>query len=105
MITDDEFGKIHIEYFYEILFSDLGERDEQNRLVPNIKWGAVFDKRCTPIETAFISKNYQGSRSNAKLEKYSDNRKYRKYGTIDINGKPIFYYIYFTIQEILNAIR
>ena len=103
LITDYDFLNVDIKYFYEILFCDLGKRNKQNKLITQIKWGAIFDERCTPIEIAYLSKNYQGD--DPKLKKFNDNRRYRKYGTIDINGTPIFYYIYFTVQEILNAIR
>lgn len=119
LITNDDFKRIDVKYFYETLFDDLGERDEQNKLIPKIKWGAVFDQRCTPISIGEVSENYKGDYptfetvSNIELFKqFSNNQKQRcgtifdrKYGTIDINGTPIFYYIYFTLQEILNAIR
>ena len=103
LITDYDFNNIAFTYFYKTLFDDLGKRDEQNNLIPKIKWGAVFDERCTPVETAFLTPLRKGDAP--RFKKFSDNPRYRKYGTIDINGTPIFYYIYFTVQEILNAIR
>ncbi|NCO74555.1 MAG: hypothetical protein GW795_06510 [Cyanobacteria bacterium] len=83
-ITDLEFQTIDITYFYEQLFLGLWERDNEKRLKKIVKWGVTFDKKCTPIN------------SDTNL---------RPFGTIDINKTPVFYYLYFTMQEILDAVR
>ena len=46
--------------------------------------------------------------TNYQVLKYSNrdySLPYYRYGTIDMNGQPIFYYIYFTLQEILDEIK
>ncbi len=96
-ITVEDFKKVDITYFYEYLFHDLGERDSNGKLIQKIKWGITFDEKCTPIKVAYVSPNYSGYNPNYRFE--------RRYGTIDINGTPVFYYIHFTLQEILDVIK
>jgi len=86
-INWQDFNKVNIDYFYNTLFFDLGERDSSKKLIKKLKWGVTFDEELAPI---------QGNRS--------DNL-YRKYGFISINRKPIFYYLHFTLQEILDALK
>lgn len=106
IITEQDFKTVDIKYFYENLFHDLGERRADGRLEPKIKWGITFDEKCAPIEVGWISPNFNGSQHEIRpFYKDSEGSPYRRYGTIDINGTPIFYYIYFTIQEILNVVR
>lgn len=110
LITKQDFRQIHIKEFYKNLFSDLGERDGDNRLVINLKWGITFDEENTPIQIK--SKNEEtiyDHRLNRPIITYRPHYQnllpYRKYGTIDINGTPVFYYLYFTFQEILDVIK
>ncbi|OKH33664.1 hypothetical protein NIES2101_39755 [Calothrix sp. HK-06] len=106
IITDQDFKTVDIKYFYDNLFYDLGERQADGKLLPKIKWGITFDEKCAPIKVGWINPNFDGSQHEIRPF-YTDREgsPYRRYGTIDINGTPIFYYIYFTIQEILNVIR
>ncbi|MBD2679842.1 MULTISPECIES: hypothetical protein [Nostoc] len=106
MITDKDFNKIEISYFYENFFNDL-EREPDNKLKLKIKWSITFDERCTPIKLAYLSPDYRGHEPKPKSLSYNDikGRQHRKYGTIEINGFPIFYYIYFTLQEILDVVK
>jgi len=120
IITNKDFTTKDIKYFYEFLFHDLGERETDGKLKVNIKWGITFDEECAPIQVA--KRHVHPKTKKVQLE-YLDSRigrprlpyrshvpdlqylPYRRYGTIDINGNPIFYYIYFTLQEILDAIK
>jgi hypothetical protein len=103
LITEKDFKQEDISYFYENLFYDL-KRMSNGTLDATIKWGITFDEKCTPISVGFVSPNYTGYNPDIKYSD-SNNRPYRKYGTIDINGTPVFYYIYFTLQEILDEIK
>lgn len=96
-IISDEFkkvDKVKIDYFYDNLFYDLGEkeedRDQTGKLKMKPKWCITFDINSTPIEVP-----------NLTIPK-SDLP--RRYGTIDIVGTPILYYIYFTLPEILDYV-
>ncbi|MBD2541044.1 hypothetical protein [Coleofasciculus sp. FACHB-SPT36] len=96
-ITEEDFKKIDdISYFYENLFYDLGERGSDNKLKVKIKWGITFDEKCVPCYLGSVNPGDGNS---------PDIKKERRYGTIDINGTPVFYYIYFTLQEILDVIK
>ncbi|WP_413172574.1 hypothetical protein [Anabaena azotica] len=113
LITKQDFKATDIEYFYENLFYDLGERDSNGKLKAKIKWGITFDEENTPIEVGRFNKqgnfvNIDNRRHRPRLSYRPKNRNlmlHRKYGTIDINGIPIFYYLHFTLQEILDAIK
>ncbi|BAT57014.1 unknown protein (plasmid) [Nostoc sp. NIES-3756] len=104
LITEKDFKEIDISYFYDNFFFDLGERDDRRKLKLKVKWGITFDERCAPIQIKYLPNN-----SNELLGNITSNDSNivpnRRFGTIDINGTPIFYYIYFTIQEILDVIR
>lgn len=93
-IIDDEFKKVDIEYFYNNLFYDLGEkeedRDAKGKLKVKPKWCITFHSKSTPIEVPTLKI------PNSDLS--------RRYGTIDIVGTPILYYIYFTLPEILDYV-
>jgi hypothetical protein len=103
LITELDFKKIDMSYFYENIFSDL-ERKPDGKLEAKIKWGITFDLKCAPIELIYVSSESRGF--DPKIaEKNVKGRPHRRYGTIDINGKPVFYYIYFTLQEILDVIK
>ncbi len=120
IIEIKDFTSKDIKYFYEFLFHDLGERETDGKLKVNIKWGITFDEECAPIQ---VAKRHVHPKSKKVQLEYLDSRigrprlpyrshvpelqylPYRRYGTIDINGTPIFYYIYFTLQEILDAIK
>ncbi len=106
LITEEDFTKVKIDYFYETLFHDL-ERNPQGKLEVKIKWGITFDEKCAPIQLAYLSPRYVFDKQEARPQHWnkSKNRKHRRYGTIDINGTPVFYYIYFTLQEILDVIK
>jgi hypothetical protein len=103
LITEVEFEKIDMSYFYKNLFSDW-ERKPDGKLEAKIKWGITFDEKCAPIQLGYLSPYYDGYEPKIKYTN-SDRRPHRRYGTIDINGKPVFYYIYFTLQEILDVIK
>lgn len=111
VITDQDFKSIEINYFYDNILYDLGKRDSKNRLDFNPKWGVTFDEKCAPIMMSYLSPNYRvdsNSFTKYNVLNYSDSDnklRYYRYGTIDINRKPIFYYIYFTLQEILDVIK
>jgi hypothetical protein len=113
LITKQDFKATDIEYFYENLFYDLGERDSNGKLKAKIKWGITFDEENTPIEVGifnrqnkFINIDYRRYRPRLSYRPQHKNLMlFRKYGTIDINGIPIFYYLHFTLQEILDAIK
>jgi hypothetical protein len=98
LITEAEFKKIEISYFYANLFHDL-ERNPNGQLEPKIKWSLTFDEKCAPLKLASLPANYKGHQKNSSLLQH------RRFGTIDINGTPVFYYIYFTLQEILDVIK
>ena len=110
-ITEKDFTKKPISYFYENIFVDLGKRNCAGQLDVSPKWGITFDQKCAPIEVSYLSSNYFRSYGNYQPEftpfkyNYSNKNFYYRYGTIDINGKPIFYYIYFTLQEIIDVIK
>lgn len=103
LITELDFEKIDMRYFYENLFYDL-ERNYNGKLEAKIKWGITFDEKCAPLNLGYLSPFYDGNDAKIKYTN-SDGRPHRRYGTIDINGKPVFYYIYFTLQEILDVIK
>ena len=103
LITEWEFKKIDMIYFYENLFYDL-ERKPDGKLEAKIKWGITFDVKCAPIELSYGSEKSRGF-GHKIAEKNGNGRPYRRYGTIDINRKAVFYYIYFTLQEILDVIK
>ena len=103
LITELDFKKIDMSYFYENLFYDL-ERKPDGKLEAKIKWGITFDVKCAPIKLSYVSENSRGF-DHKIAEKNGNGRPPRRYGTIDINGKPVFYYIYFTLQEILDEIK
>jgi hypothetical protein len=98
-ITEKDFKKVDIRYFYENLFYDLGEREPDGRLQIKIKWGITFDEKCAPCQLGYVNSSKKGYGRTPNIKKE------RRYGTIDINGSPVFYYIYFTLQEILDFIK
>ncbi|MCT7964484.1 hypothetical protein NG791_27780 [Laspinema sp. D1] len=101
--VEKNFKPVEIDYFYLNLFNDLS-RNQDKKLEMKIKWCITFDIKCAPIQLARLSPKYDGYNPQPY---YSDENglPYRKFGTIDINGYPVFYYIYFTIQEILDVIK
>ena len=117
-INWQDFNKVEIEYFYKTLSFDLCKRDHSGKLISNLKWGVTFDAEIAPITTAFA--NSSSSRNEEAKLSYLDMRKnrpslhyhiqdrfplYRRYGVITLNGEAVFYYLYFTMQEILDAIK
>lgn len=112
IITQKDFKAKQIKYFYENIFYDLGQRNSKGKLNFSPKWGITFDKKCAPISVSYLSSTYRRDRSRLFNPQFCpfDCKKYfgydwkLKYGTININGKPLFYYIYFTLQEILDQI-
>lgn len=96
-ITDLDFSgsqRKPIDYFYNYLLIDLVKRgrDENGKLISPKKWTVTFDINCTPIKVSELIIPNSGNLC-------------RHFGTIDVGGTPILYYIYFTMQEILDAIR
>ena len=96
-IISDEFkkvDKVKIDYFYDNLFYDLGEkeedRDKNGKLKMKTKWCITFHVNSTPIQVPNL--------------KIPNSNLCRSYGTIDIVGTPILYYIYFTLPEILDYV-
>jgi hypothetical protein len=106
LITDKDFQQVNIKYFYENLFNDLGERNSDGKIELKIKWSITFDEECAPIQVESCHSKFNASRQHTR-SRYTDKKRcsYRRYGTIDINGTPIFYYIHFTIQEIIDVIK
>lgn len=111
LITEKDFKvKSMKEYFYKYLFFDLGERKSDGKLDFSPKWGITFDKKCAPISVSWLSPRFRLGRSKPSFtpldcEKYLGYKENLHYGTIDINKKAIFYYIYFSLQEILDVIK
>jgi hypothetical protein len=118
-ITPQDFNQVEMQYFYNTLFFDLGERDSRGKLVNKLKWGVTFDEAAAPIQVAYLNPSFSDSHEEAKLS-YSDFNVsrpllsyrlsnsatlYRKYGFISLNGVPVFYYLHFTLQEVLDAIK
>jgi hypothetical protein len=98
-ITIEDFSSQNtkIEYFYKNLFSDLEERDKDGKLKLKIKWCITFDINFAPIEVPQIRiPSPDGRDCRDSL--------YRRFGTIDIRGTPVLYYIYFTLQEIIDVV-
>jgi hypothetical protein len=95
-ITIEDFSPqaTKIEYFYKNLFSDLEERDHNGKLKLKIKWCITFDINFAPIEVPQIQISSHDGRGDL----------YRRFGTIDIRGTPVLYYIYFTLQEIIDIV-
>ncbi len=96
-ISDLDFSgsqKKPIDYFYNHLLIELAKtgRDENGKIISPKKWTVTFDINYTRIVVPKLKINNSG-----KL--------HRHFGTIDVGGTPILYYIYFTLQEILDAIR
>jgi hypothetical protein len=109
-ITEKDFNEKPISYFYENIFVDLGKRDRAGKLDVSPKWGITFDQKCAPIEVSYLPpgfKVYKDSQPEFRRfdYDYSNYKFHYRYGTIDINGTPIFYYIYFTLQEIIDVIK
>lgn len=113
IITQKDFQAKQIKYFYKNIFYDLGQRNSKGELNFSPKWGITFDEKCAPISVSWLSPRYRVNDRNSSLPKfkpfnYSYHSTYQfnyKYGIIDINKKPFFYYIYFTLQELLDAIK
>lgn len=103
-INWQDFNSKHIEikYFYTMLFHDLCERDSEGKLINKLKWSITFDEKMAPIKTAFASSKSPGK--EVKLKDLDFSRPARRYGVITINGKAVFYYLHFTLQEILDVI-
>jgi hypothetical protein len=108
-----------MKYFYKTILYDLGERDpafglelltlnsnKRGRLKLLPKWGITFDEKCAPIIINWLSPKFH-IYPNTDISKiqYKDIPPHYRYGTININGRPIFYYIYFTLQELLDVIK
>ncbi|BAQ61662.1 hypothetical protein GM3708_2068 [Geminocystis sp. NIES-3708] len=101
LITDKDFIQIDIKYFYENILNNI-QRNSEGKLEHQPKWGITFDQKCTPInKLAYVSPKYTGNNPLYDLK----NQSIRPFGIFEINHKPIFYYLYFTMQEILDAIR
>lgn len=112
MITETDFKIKSVSYFYENIFFDLGQRDADKKSGFFPKWGITFDEKCAPIKVMYLSRNYPfdpNSTNQPKLKFFQySHRTYEfsyRYGTLELNKQPIFYYIYFTLQEILDEIR
>lgn len=101
IITEKDFENFKDnDYFYKNIFNQLERSESDGKLKMDIKWGITFDKKCAPIDLKFTNKPLGfGQISDKEFSPV------RSYGTIDIAGNPIFYYIYFTLQEILDEIK
>jgi hypothetical protein len=107
IITEKDFTKKRASYFYENILFDLNERDGDGKLIIKHKWGITFDEKCAPIKVSWLSPKFIPGykKPNLKLFEHDQLHCYFKYGTIDINKNPVFYYIYFSLQEILDVIN
>ncbi|MBP0019424.1 MAG: hypothetical protein J7647_17955 [Cyanobacteria bacterium SBLK] len=118
IITEKDFKTKKLEYFYKNIFSNLGQRDSNGKLQFSPKWGITFDKKCTPISVSRLKPNFRiliDKKSGKRVKEpnlepftyyhHNIHERHYHYGTIDINGKPVFYYIYFTLQELLDVLR
>jgi len=110
IITEKDFPHKPIKYFYDNLFFDLGKRDSEGKLIFQPKWGITFDEKCAPISVHYLDS--QKNRKDMRMRRLTDYYPFSyhdftsfRYGKIYLNGEPVFYYIYFTLQEILNAIQ
>lgn len=119
IITEKDFPHKSIKYFYNNLFFNLGKRDSEGKLIFQPKWGITFDEKCAPISVHHAdnkSKRIDLESRNYRLRNlknydlffyYTSDHRFTsfRYGKIHLNGEPVFYYIYFTLQEILDAIQ
>lgn len=109
IITEKDFSnkkKKIVQYFYDNIFYDLGKRDPRNKLQFTPKWGITFDEKCAPIIINGLSpafRIYPYTDMNKIIWENID--KHYRYGIISLNKEPIFYYIYFTLQELLDVIK
>ena len=106
-ITEKDFLKKEIKYFYDNILFDIGQRNVKGKLIFSPKWGITFDEKCATILISRLSAKfrvYPDSKPGYSIFNY-ENIPYFRYGKIDINEIPIFYYIYFTLQELLDVIK
>lgn len=83
------------DWVYDQIFHDFGERDATGKLVRKLKFFVTLDEFSAPIEI-----KHQGQRGADA----------RRYGTIDVGGGTkkehrVCYIVYFTLQELLNAMK
>ncbi len=81
MISDKDFNNFKIDYFYEYIIGDISKR-EGGKIIHKIRYSITFDKDLTPKEEDGIY-----------------------YGEINLGCKPIFYYIYFDLQDMLRFLK
>ena len=81
-ISDLDFETVHFSYFYENILADITKKD--GKIHHTIKYGITFDEEVT-------SKTCEQTKI--------------KYDEISLNKKPIFYFIYFDLKEIMRFLR
>jgi hypothetical protein len=84
-ITEKEFVKLETElaksYFYEMIFTNP-KKDSHKKILNRIKYCFTFDRELAQF-------SFDGS----------------KYGVITLGSKPIFYYIFIDLQELIRFIK
>jgi hypothetical protein len=81
-ISDLDFKKVSFSYFYENILADIEKQSGNVHHI--IKYGITFDEEVTP-ETC----------EKTKI----------KYDEILLNKKPIFYFIYVDLKEMMSFLR
>lgn len=84
LITEKEFEKneeLVKPYFYEILFERIF-KNEKGRIRNRIKFSFTYDLDLTPIQKGDL-----------------------RYGVISLGNKPIFYYCYVDLQQVIKFIK
>ncbi|WP_052349594.1 hypothetical protein [Picosynechococcus sp. NKBG042902] len=115
-----DFHKVPFKYFYDVIFCDFYERNREGKLINKLKWAITFDEELTPIQVASIRRDLNATNQEGVKRDFFDRRRnrvrphyrnhnpyppYRKYGYISISGEPVLYYLHFTLQEILDALK
>jgi hypothetical protein len=87
--------KEHSNWFYEQIFHDFGDRDQDGKLVRKLKFFITLDQDSAPMQIKHFG------------QRGADDR---RYGTIDVGGGTmkehrVCYIVYFTLQELLNVMK
>lgn len=87
--------KEHSNWFYDQIFRDFGERDENGKLIRKLKFFITLDEESAPMQI----KHFGQRGADA-----------RRYGSIDVGGGTmkehrVCYIVYFTLQELLKAMK
>lgn len=82
-ISDLDFKTVSFSYFYENILADITKK-QSGEILHTVKYGITFDEEVT--------------------HKICEETK-TKYDEILLNKKPIFYFIYFDLKEIIIFLR